>query len=174
MNNVQIPGKIVIVMDTHLLSMKTNVERKLLMDFVNNNKTILWTSRISYNILSQDTVGIGSEYKKVGLKFTGEISGLLGTFKNMRQFRQYFRGNSWLSLPIIYIDSDANGLVHGGWDYSVSIQEYMACPDMSVNFEILDVKRMFVDICNFVEKWYYTNDSVVAENNKRTTCPQSL
>lgn len=163
-----VPGKIVIVMDTHILSMKTNVERSALMGFVNNNTTILWTSRISYNVMSHESVGISEEYKKVGLKFVGEISGLLGSHKNMKQFRQYFRGNSWLSLPIVYIDSDSNGLMNGGWDYSVSVQDYMTCPDRSSNFEILDLQRMFVDICCFVEKWYSSD-----ENNKRTSCPQN-
>lgn len=146
--------KVVLVMDTHLLSMSTNVKLPTIVDLINKNICILWSSRMSYNYLSSEARGVSRQYQESGIKFTGEIVGLLGTFKNMKQFRYFFRNKPWLNLPVVYIDSDMNSIHNGGWDCALPIQEYMACPDMSINVQVLDVLRLMNDIVEFAQKWH--------------------
>lgn len=146
--------KFVLVLDVHLLSMKTNLDHSTILSFINRNISVLWSSKISYNTISNESTGIAKEYSKIGVRFDGEIHGLFGTFKNMKQFRQHFRKSSWLNLPVVFIDSDLNSVSRGGWDCALSIQNYMNCSDLSINLEVLDACKLFKDIAAFLFAWY--------------------
>lgn len=149
--------KFVLVMDTDILSMISNVSSKALKTIINNNLTVLWTSKISYSILENKPSPISVEYRKYGLKFAGEISGLLGTFKNFRHFRQFFRHTPELmGLPTIFLDSDSYSVRNGGWDFALLIKDYIApSTDIIGNQESLDLSSIFFDICTFIEQWNF-------------------
>lgn len=146
--------KFVLVMDVHLLSMKTNVSHDVILNFINKNISVLWSSRVSYNTISNESVGIAKEYAKIGVMFDGEIHGLFGTFKNMKHFRQHFRKSSLLNLPVVFVDSDMNSIAKGGWDFALNIQSYMNCSDRSADDEVLDAYALLRDIADFLAIWY--------------------
>lgn len=99
-------------------------------------------------------MGIAREYAKIGVKFVGEMHGLFGTFKNMKQFRQQFRKSSWLNLPVVFVDSDANSVARGGWDFALNVQNYMNCSDQSLDEDVLNAHDLLRDIAEFLSAWY--------------------
>lgn len=143
----------VLIVDTDMFAMNTNVPKDVLVKLINNNISILWTTKVSYNAQSNQVVQLSHCYKNSNINFKGEITGLLGTWKNMHDYRKRFSNQStWLNLPTCIIDNDENSVVKGGWDYGCIISNYFI--QNEINKEIvLDVAAIIRDVNNFIAEW---------------------
>lgn len=143
----------VLVVDTDMFSMNTNVCKDVLVKLINNNVSILWTTKVSYNAQTNQVVQLAQCYKNANIHFKGEITGLLGTWKKMHDYRKRFANEmSWLNLPTCIIDNDENSVTKGGWDFGCIISNYFIQNEINREL-VLDVAAIIRDINNFLLEW---------------------
>lgn len=143
----------VLIVDTDMFAMNTNVSKDVIVKLINRNVSILWTTKVSFDSQTNEVTPLARLYRPTGLHFKGEITGLLGTWKSMHDFRKRFCNHpNWLQLPTCIIDNDENSVIKGGWDFGCIISNYFVHNDMN-NDMLLDVVAIIRDINRFLHEW---------------------
>lgn len=154
-NKSRVPG-VVLVIDNDLFTMNTNVGKTTLLELINNNATVLWTTKVSYNTRTNEVASIAQYYKMQNINFSAVINGLKGKMKSMHYFRKRFACSQWLGYPMCIIDTDVHSVIDGGWDFGCLISDYIVQHEMTKE-NVLDVRRIILDVNKFIDSWASTS-----------------